>query len=85
MADLEPRGRDFGTGPGQFFKRYPEVINDLGSYNGSSLTVMNGAEGPFIRCLSQLLSVGLSTCLPLPTNLATLVSTMLRTTAKTLT
>jgi hypothetical protein len=50
MAEIEPRGRDFGTGPG-FLKRYPEVISDLGFYNGSSLTVMNGADGPFIRCV----------------------------------
>ncbi len=51
MAEIVPRGRsDFAEGPGQFLKRYPEVINDLGFYNGSSLTVMNGVEGPCIRC-----------------------------------
>ena len=58
MAVTEPRDRDFGTGPG-FLKRYPEVISELGFYNGSRLTVMNGADGPSLDpssrvCLSPL-------------------------------
>ena len=61
MAVTEPRDRDFGTGPG-FLKRYPEVISELGFYNGSRLTVMNGADGPFIRyvCVNSPLHAILS-------------------------